>query len=138
MILLLDSFVMAKTIALEVRMKIVTTVQQQLNHRPVSSYARMARAFQRQESVITSRTATTVWMKLTAHVPTPHNGAVQELINVSLLVTSAMERKNVPKEKMRRTVLQYYQQQLLQLCLAFPPQHNQLQVSPPPRLPQLR
>lgn len=115
-------------------MKIVTTVQQQHNNHPASSCVQMGRVFQRQESVITSRTATTAWMKLIVLAPTQHNGAVQKVVNVSLLVISVMEQRNVHKAKMKRTVLRCYQQQLLQPRLVFQVHYHQLHILPPPRL----
>ena len=75
-------------------MKIRKTVQRQFHHL-VNSCVQMARVFQRREFVITLRTVTAAWMKVTVLALTPHNGVVQEVRNVFLLVTSAMEQKNV-------------------------------------------
>ncbi len=128
---------MARKIALEVKMKIRTTAQRQLNHQLVSSYVQTARVFQRQVSVIISRTVTTVWMKLTVLVLTPHNGVVRGVRNASLLAISAMGQRNVHKEKTKRTALRYYQQHLLQPYLVFQAHHNQSHISPPSRLSPL-
>lgn len=128
--LFLGFFVMVKKIVLVVTMKNRRTVQRQLNLQPASFSVLMALVFQRRKSVITSRTATTAWMKRTALVLTSHNGVARGQLNVFLSVTSVTEQWNVPMERMKRVVPQFYQQQLLQRCRVLQPQCNRLQITP--------
>lgn len=126
---------MVKKIVPAVKMKTETIVQRQLNFQRASSYVLTARVLRRRESVITSRTVITAWTKPIVLVLTRHNGVARGVINVFLSVTSAMEQWNVQTEKTKKTVLQYYQQQLLQPCQAFRPNLSQMLLH---RLPQLQ